>query len=87
MNSTTLEGNATQAGGQVKEALGKATGDRQMQGSGVADQLNGFVQKNLGQAGPLADKAKAFAKQRPAATAALVGVVGLALLNTLRGRS
>lgn len=31
-------------------------------------------------------KAKAFAKQRPAATAALAGVVGLALLNTLRGR-
>lgn len=32
------------------------------------------------------DKAKAFAKARPAATAALAGVVGLALLNTLRGR-
>jgi hypothetical protein len=31
-------------------------------------------------------KARAFAKQRPAATAALAGVVGLALLNTLRGR-
>lgn len=32
------------------------------------------------------EKALAFAKQRPAATAALAGVVGLALLNTLRGR-
>lgn len=32
------------------------------------------------------DKARAFAKARPAATAALAGVVGLALLNTLRGR-
>ena len=31
-------------------------------------------------------KARAFAKARPAATAALAGVVGLALLNTLRGR-
>lgn len=32
------------------------------------------------------DKATSFAKARPAATAALAGVVGLALLNTLRGR-
>jgi hypothetical protein len=32
------------------------------------------------------DKAMAFAKARPGATAALAGVVGLALLNTLRGR-
>ena len=32
------------------------------------------------------DKARAFAKARPAATAALAGVIGLALLNTLRGR-
>lgn len=32
------------------------------------------------------DKARAFAKARPGATAALAGVVGLAILNTLRGR-
>lgn len=32
------------------------------------------------------DKAISFAKARPAATAALAGVIGLALLNTLRGR-
>ena len=31
-------------------------------------------------------KAKAFAKARPGATAALAGVIGLALFNTLRGR-
>ncbi len=36
--------------------------------------------------GPLADKAKAFAKDRPFATAALLGVVGMAVLNTLRGK-
>jgi len=35
---------------------------------------------------PLADKAKAFAKARPYATAALVGTVALALFNTLRGK-
>jgi hypothetical protein len=35
---------------------------------------------------PMTDKARGFAKQRPFATAALAGVVGLALLNTLRGK-
>jgi len=93
MSSTTVDGNATELGGQVKEAAGKVTGDQKLQTSGVVDQISGFAQKNLGsaknvaaQAGPLADKAKGFAKQRPAATAALVGVIGLALFNTLRGR-
>jgi len=37
-------------------------------------------------AGPLVDQARGFAKARPFATAALAGVVGIALLNTLRGR-
>jgi ElaB/YqjD/DUF883 family membrane-anchored ribosome-binding protein len=34
----------------------------------------------------IAGKATQFAKQRPWATAALAGVVGMALLNTLRGK-
>lgn len=34
----------------------------------------------------IADKATRFAKDRPWATAALAGVVGMALLNTLRGK-
>jgi ElaB/YqjD/DUF883 family membrane-anchored ribosome-binding protein len=37
-------------------------------------------------AGPLVDKARGFAKERPFAAAALAGVVGIAILNTLRGR-
>jgi ElaB/YqjD/DUF883 family membrane-anchored ribosome-binding protein len=35
---------------------------------------------------PYADQAKQFAKDRPFATATLAGVLGLALLNTLRGK-
>jgi ElaB/YqjD/DUF883 family membrane-anchored ribosome-binding protein len=35
---------------------------------------------------PLAAKAKQFARDRPYTAAAFAGVVGLALLNTLRGR-
>lgn len=34
----------------------------------------------------MANKATRFAKERPWATAALAGVVGMALLNTLRGK-
>jgi hypothetical protein len=36
--------------------------------------------------GPLIDKAKSFAKARPWASAALVGVTAIALINTLRGK-
>lgn|GEM_PF-935954 len=35
---------------------------------------------------PLIDKAKGFAKERPWASAALLGVAALAVFNTLRGR-
>jgi negative regulator of sigma E activity len=34
---------------------------------------------------PLTEKAKSFAKARPWASAALVGVAAIALLNTFRG--
>ncbi|MFW2831099.1 hypothetical protein [Sphingomonas sp. ID0503] len=37
-------------------------------------------------AAPYLEKAKAFAKDRPFASAALAGVLGIALLNTLRGK-
>lgn len=37
-------------------------------------------------AAPLIDKAKSFAKAKPLATATLAGVLGIALLNTLRGK-
>jgi hypothetical protein len=35
---------------------------------------------------PLKEKAKSFAKARPWASAAQLGVAGIAILNTLRGR-
>ena len=36
---------------------------------------------------PITEKATGFVKARPWASAALLGVAGLAILNTLRGRS
>ena len=43
--------------------------------SGAKDTLNQAREKAMG-----------FAKARPAATAALAGVLGIALINTLRGK-
>lgn len=79
MNSDTLRGQGTNVGGQIKEVIGKAAGDEQLQGEGVADQFAGIVQQAYG-------KVRDFAHDRPIASAALAGVVGLAVLNTLRGK-
>jgi len=90
MNTTTLKGECQDLLGSVNQAAGNATGDSSLQAGGVADQIAGTANKAIGTAtdtvAPLADKARAFAKDRPFATAALVGVVGIALLNTLRGK-
>lgn len=93
MNSTTLEGQGQSLTGNVKEAFGKATGDDTLAAKGTVDQLAGDAKQVLGSAkdaignpGPLIDKARAFAKERPWATAALVGTLGIALVNTLRGK-
>ncbi|HEX8446028.1 MAG TPA: CsbD family protein [Sphingomonas sp.] len=94
MSIATLKGEGTELGGAIKESAGSLTGDRSLQASGVTDQLTGKVQQGYGAArdavaqnvAPYADKARSFARDRPFATAALVGVVGLAFLNTLRGK-
>lgn len=94
MNSDTIKGDGRDLGGQIKQAAGDVTGDTTLQGQGVVDQISGTVQKGYGtasdaitqNAGPLAEKAKQFARDRPWATAALLGTIGLAVINTLRGR-
>lgn len=93
MNETKLEGAGQNLGGNVKEAVGEAAGDESLQGKGVADQvignakqMAGSATEALGNPGPLIDKARAFAKERPWTAAALVGTLGLALINTLRGK-
>lgn len=94
MNEDTLTGQGREVGGKIKETIGDATGDPALQNEGVADQVRGNVQQSYGAArdavvqgvGPLADKAKRFARERPYATAALVGTLALAVFNTLRGK-
>jgi uncharacterized protein YjbJ (UPF0337 family) len=79
MNSDTITGQGRNVAGQVKEVLGNATGDEQLRGDGITDQFSGTLQNAYG-------KVRDFARERPFATAAVAGVVGLALLNTLRGK-
>lgn len=93
MNTTTLKGETQDLGGSAKEAIGKATGDQSLQRDGIVDQLAGNARQIAGAAkdaladpAPVVAKAKGFAQARPYATAALAGVVGLAILNTLRGK-
>ncbi|WCM26477.1 CsbD family protein [Sphingomonas sp. QA11] len=94
MNEDTLKGEGRNLGGKVTEAVGKVTGDQATEAQGVADQISGNLQQSYGAAkdavaqgvGPLADKARTFAKERPWATAALVGTLALAVINTLRGK-
>ena len=93
MNTTGMQGELQDMGGNVKEGVGRATGDRSLQAEGRGDQLAGNVKQATGaakdalaNAGPMVDKARAFARERPWATAALVGTIGLAIANTLRGR-
>jgi uncharacterized protein YjbJ (UPF0337 family) len=50
VNKDQVAGVAKQVKGSVKEAAGKATGNRQTQAEGVADKVSGKVQKAYGDA-------------------------------------
>lgn len=94
MNNDTLSGSATDFGGKIKETVGGAIGDKSLQSDGAIDQISGTVQKTIGDARdvveggvrPLIDYVRQFSRERPLAAAALAGVVGIAVLNTLRGK-
>ena len=43
-----IEGAAKQAGGSIKEGLGKLTGDEKLKAEGRADKLEGKVQNTVG---------------------------------------
>jgi ElaB/YqjD/DUF883 family membrane-anchored ribosome-binding protein len=55
--------------------------NRSQNASGAMGSIKNAIGNNQ-----IAGKASRFAKDRPWATAALAGVVGMALLNTLRGK-
>lgn len=94
MNEDTLAGEGRDIAGKIKETVGDITGENRLQGEGLADQLGGKVQKVVGAARdalaadgqPIVGKAKQFARERPWASAVLIGVVGLGILNMLRDK-
>ena len=94
MNESMLAGESRDIVGKVEETAGNLTGDRTLQAEGLGDQLRGKAEKAVGAAraalelngAPLLDRARRFMRERPVVAATLAGVVGLALLNTLRGR-
>lgn len=94
MNSDTLSGSTTDFGGKIKETVGSAIGDERLRSEGAADQLSGTVQKTIGEARdavedgirPLIDYVRQFTHERPFTAAAVAGVLGIALVNTLRGK-
>ncbi|HEX8445365.1 MAG TPA: CsbD family protein [Sphingomonas sp.] len=94
MNTDILSGSATDLGGKIKETIGGAIGDKRLQSEGAVDQLGGTVQKTIGEARdavegsvrPLIDYVRQFSRERPFTAAAVAGVLGIAIVNTLRGR-
>ena len=83
MNTDTLTGSATDIGGKVKEGLGTALNDKSLQAEGKTDQFSGKAQRPFAEAKAVV---RSLAQDRPFAAAALGGVLGLALINTLRGK-
>jgi uncharacterized protein YjbJ (UPF0337 family) len=90
MNGDQLEGETRDVTGKVKETAGNLAGDSRLQNDGLADQFIGKLQKLFGGVAgdgePVSDRVRRFAKERPLASAALAGVVGLAVINSLRGK-
>lgn len=79
MNIDSVIGEGNSAKGKIKQNIGQATGDQQLQADGTFDQISGEARKAFG---ALRD----FAREQPLKTAAVAGALGLALLGTLRGR-
>lgn len=94
MNENMLAGEGRDIAGKVAETAGDLTDDRALQAEGLGNQLRGKAQKVAGAARdalaldgePLVERSRRFIRERPFLAATLAGVVGLALLNTVRGR-
>ena len=50
MNKDQVQGRATEAKGDIKEAAGKMVGNKKLQGEGLIDQAKGKAQAGLGDA-------------------------------------
>ena len=80
MNIDTLAGEGTDMKGRLKTGLGNATNDPGLQQDGMVDQLSGQARKGIG-------AVRDFAREKPLAAAAVAGVLGLAVLGGLKGKT
>ncbi|MCQ8780820.1 CsbD family protein [Aurantimonas sp. CSK15Z-1] len=48
MDKNEMKGGLKEVGGNIKESVGRATGNRDMEAEGVVDQAEGKTQKNYG---------------------------------------
>jgi uncharacterized protein YjbJ (UPF0337 family) len=91
MNTDTIEGNARDMTGAAKRTAGEVLGDDGLREQGLIDQVSGKAKALFGDAkdaaAPAVDKVTTEAKRRPWATALAAGVIGMAVIGSLRGRS
>ena len=91
MNTDTIAGDARDTVGTVKQVAGEALGDENLREQGLIDQAGGKARAMFGgakdAAAPAVEKVRTVAKQRPWATALAAGVIGMAVIGSLRGRS
>lgn len=78
MNIDSVIGEGNSAKGKVKQNVGEALGDQQLQADGAFDQLAGEVRKAVG-------FVRDYAREQPFKAAAVAGALGIALIGTLRG--
>jgi len=76
IDSVIGEGNSTK--GKLKQNVGQALGDQQLQADGTVDQIAGEARKAFG-------FVRDFAREQPLKAAAVAGALGIALIGTLRG--
>jgi uncharacterized protein YjbJ (UPF0337 family) len=50
MNREEIKGAAREAAGKVKQAVGKATGDRKLEAEGFAEKTKGKLERKVGKA-------------------------------------
>ena len=89
MNTDIIEGNVRDATGTAKQAIGDATGDESLREQGLIDQATGKAKAMLGEAkdvaAPAVEKVRTEARNRPWATALAAGVIGVAVIGSLKG--
>lgn len=91
MNTDTIEGNARDLTGTANKMAGDTLGDDNLREQGLIDQAGGKARAFIGEArdaaAPAIEKVRTEAKRRPWATALAAGVIGMAVIGSLRGRS